>query len=152
MFIYLCLFVVCCLLLEEGSGSSGGSEELERLEGLSDRLEGLYPARLSPMRDESDGSDSPLQLAAGKKPLPSKIPVPSQSRRSPLMSPEALRVQEPVGLLVPIKEMELARVRQQLELDLELGRRKLREQELERERASDESEQRIAALKGYCLQ
>ena len=90
--------------------------------------------------------DSSYSLsAAGRKPTPSKIPISAQSKRTPQVSPEALRAPEPAGELVPVREMELARIRQQLELDLELGRRRL----LERERLAAESDQRLAALKGY---
>ena len=81
--------------------------------------------------------------------LPSKIPVSSQSKRGPHVSPEILRLPEPTDELVPVRELELVRIRQQQEFEIELGRRKLRDMEIEGERLTSESEQKIQTLKGY---
>ena len=60
---FVCLFTYCLLIVylpEEGSESWGCSELQERLKGLVKRLQELYPASLSPVRDISEGSDTQL--------------------------------------------------------------------------------------------
>ena len=61
--LFVSLFTYCLLIVylpEEGSGSGRCSELLERLKGVFDRLQKLYPASLSPVRDISEGSDTQL--------------------------------------------------------------------------------------------
>ncbi|KAI6646208.1 hypothetical protein LOD99_9415 [Oopsacas minuta] len=137
---------------KESSEGSGSSEELDAM-GISVKLDGLYPARISPIRDISIGSDNDMPLHPVSKKLPvSKIPVSSQTKRSPTVSPEAVRVPELIGSLVPVREMELARIRQQQELDFQVTKKKIQENftkelELETDKLTADSANRITALK-----
>ena len=122
-------------------------------------LSGLYPSRLSPVRDVSDNSDPVPALQSGnqsdllfldltihtlvsKKSQSSKIPVSSQAKRSPSLSPESVKEQDNT------REMELIRTRQQLELNFEISKKKINESfEIETEKLRTESTNRIAELK-----